>query len=102
MYKVIYENNVVEFDNLNLALAHAKTLNIFVKIQGDEYEIKVHVENGHINIYLNGTLKCAFPKKAKGCYFKIGCYTQSNPSKGAKPGEYAEVILKALSLYHHE
>lgn len=39
MYKVIYENNVVEFDNLNLALAHAKTLNIFVKIQGDEYEI---------------------------------------------------------------
>lgn len=70
--------------------------------QGDEYEIKVHVENGHINIFLNGKLACAFPKKAKGCYFKIGCYTQSNPSKGAKPGEYAEVILKALSLYHHE
>jgi hypothetical protein len=39
MYKVIYDNNVVEFENLNLALVHAKSLNSFVKIQGDEYEI---------------------------------------------------------------
>jgi poly(beta-D-mannuronate) lyase len=68
--------------------------------QGDEYEIEVLAEHGHINIYLNDALKCAFPKEAKNCYFKIGCYTQSNPSRGAKPGEYGEVILKALSLSH--
>lgn len=68
--------------------------------QGDVYEIRVLVEQDHINIYMNGALKCAFPKKAKGCYFKIGCYVQSNPSRGAKKGEYAEVIMKALSLSH--
>lgn len=39
MYKVIYKNKQKEFANLDLAMAFAKELNLFVTIQGSEFEI---------------------------------------------------------------
>jgi hypothetical protein len=39
MYKVIWEENEKEFENLNLAMDWAKTLDQFVKIQGGEFEV---------------------------------------------------------------
>jgi hypothetical protein len=39
MYKVILGDNEVEFADLDLAMAHAKTLNEFVTIKGGEFEI---------------------------------------------------------------
>ena len=39
MYKVILGDNEVEFADLDLAMAHAKTLNEFVIIKGGEFEI---------------------------------------------------------------
>ena len=39
MYKVIEKQNSTEFANLDLALAFAKKLNVFVTIQGGEFEI---------------------------------------------------------------
>ncbi len=39
MYKVIEKQNSTEFPNLDLALAFAKELNVFVTIQGGEFEI---------------------------------------------------------------
>ena len=39
MYKVIEKENTTEFANLDLALAFAKELNVFVTIQGGEFEI---------------------------------------------------------------
>ena len=39
MYKVIEKENVTEFANLDLAMAFAKELNVFVTIQGGEFEI---------------------------------------------------------------
>ena len=39
MYKVIEKKSSSEFANLDLALAFAKELNVFVTIQGGEFEI---------------------------------------------------------------
>lgn len=34
----------------------------------------------------------------KGCYFKAGCYAQSNPDKGDDPQAYAEVVIYRLRV----
>jgi len=39
MYKVIFKENETEFATLDLAMAHAKTLDVFVTIKGGEFEI---------------------------------------------------------------
>jgi hypothetical protein len=39
MYKVIEKQSSTEFSNLDLAMAFAKELNVFVTIQGGEFEI---------------------------------------------------------------
>ena len=39
MYKVINKEVETEFANLDLAMAFAKELNVFVSIQGGEFEI---------------------------------------------------------------
>lgn len=39
MYKVIYKEIVTAFPSLDLAMAYAKTLNMFVTIKGGEFEI---------------------------------------------------------------
>jgi hypothetical protein len=39
MYKVISKEQEFEFDNLNLAMAFAKTVDAFVTIKGGEFEI---------------------------------------------------------------
>ena len=39
MYKVIWQDNERKFDNLNSAMAWAKTLDHFVKIAGGDFEV---------------------------------------------------------------
>ena len=39
MYKVISKDNEQEFDSLNLAMDYAKSLNIFVTIKSNEFEV---------------------------------------------------------------
>lgn len=39
MYKVVYKDVVVEFNSLMEAMAHAKTLDYFVTIQGQDFEV---------------------------------------------------------------
>ena len=39
LFKVISRDTESEFANLDLAMAHAKTLNVFVTIKGSEFEI---------------------------------------------------------------
>lgn len=39
MFKVVSKDNVSEFDTLDLAMEHAKTLAVFVTIKGSEFEI---------------------------------------------------------------
>ncbi|HUP98945.1 MAG TPA: polysaccharide lyase family 7 protein [Aeromicrobium sp.] len=39
-------------------------------------------------------------KVGGGMYFKVGCYTQSNRSRGDLPTAYGEVVVYALSVRH--
>jgi hypothetical protein len=39
MYKVIYKDVTVDFDSLMDAMAYAKTLDCFVTIQGQDFEV---------------------------------------------------------------
>jgi hypothetical protein len=39
MYKVIYNNTEVDFESLDLAMAHAKELSVFVSITGPKFEV---------------------------------------------------------------
>jgi hypothetical protein len=39
MYKVISKDNEQDFDNLDSAMIYAKTLNLFVTIKSNEFEV---------------------------------------------------------------
>jgi hypothetical protein len=39
MYKVISKDDEQEFDNLDLAMSYAKSLNVFVTIKSNEFEV---------------------------------------------------------------
>ena len=39
LFKVVSKENEAEFETLDLAMAHAKTLAVFVTIKGSEFEI---------------------------------------------------------------
>ena len=39
MYKVISKDNEQDFDDLDSAMAYAKTLNLFVTIKNNEFEV---------------------------------------------------------------
>ena len=67
---------------------------------GARFKIKIEASNGHVKVWYNDELKMNWPVNADGCYFKTGCYTQSNPSKGDKPESYGEVIIYNLSVKH--
>ncbi|MBL8993880.1 MAG: polysaccharide lyase family 7 protein, partial [Spirochaetia bacterium] len=44
--------------------------------------------------------KVDYANTNKGCYFKAGCYTQSNPSKGDDPNDYGRVVIRSLKVFH--
>lgn len=88
---------------------------LFVEADGDEigdldknyqlgniFSVKIVAENGHIKVYYNGKQKVDYEKSGDGYYFKAGCYTQSNLSKGEKSGDYGEVQIYSLQVSHRD
>ena len=67
---------------------------------GTKFQIKIEASNGHVKLWYNEELKMDWQVSAKGCYFKAGCYTQSNPSKGDKPESFGEVVIYKLEVSH--
>jgi poly(beta-D-mannuronate) lyase len=67
---------------------------------GTTYTAKIVASGGHIQVYFNDALKVDYIKSKSGLYFKAGCYTQSNVSKGDAPDAYAQVIIYALQVTH--
>jgi hypothetical protein len=55
---------------------------------------------GAVECYYNGKFIYAYPVKSAGCYFKAGCYTQSNTRKGDTATAYGEVTIYGLSVSH--
>jgi len=51
-------------------------------------------------VYYNDILKVSYNKSGSGYYFKAGCYTQTNISKGDSASSYGEVTIYNLQVSH--
>jgi hypothetical protein len=67
---------------------------------GTKFTVKIVAEKGHMSVFYNDIMKVDYYKPASELYFKAGCYTQSNTSKGDAADAYGEVIIHALSVSH--
>jgi len=67
---------------------------------GDVFTVKFVARNGGIECHYNGQYIYTYQISTSGCYFKAGCYTQSNTSRGDAPTAYGEVIIYGLSVTH--
>ena len=67
---------------------------------GTKFIIKIEACDDHIKVWYNDSLKMDWEVSRTGCYFKAGCYTQSNTSKGDKPESYGEVVIYDLKVTH--
>jgi len=67
---------------------------------GTAYTLQIVASGGHIIIWYNGVQKFDFTNSSSGDYFKAGCYTQSNTSKGDAPDAYGEVAIYDLQVRH--
>jgi hypothetical protein len=67
---------------------------------GTVFTVQVIARDGRIQVHYNGALKVDYAHSGSGYYFKAGCYTQSNPSRGDAPSAYGEVIIYGLNVSH--
>jgi len=67
---------------------------------GDVFTVTFVARNGGVECYYNGQFIYTYSVSTSGCYFKAGCYTQSNTSRGDAPTAYGEVVIHGLSITH--
>jgi Alginate lyase len=67
---------------------------------GSAFTVTFSVAGGHVRISYNGVPKVDHATSSTGDYFKAGCYTQSNTSKGDAPDAYAQVVIYRLTVTH--
>jgi len=70
---------------------------------GTIFTVKFVAEGGKVKVYYNdsATPSDDYAVPRDGCYFKAGCYTQSNTTKGDAPTAYGEVVIYDLSVTHN-
>ena len=49
---------------------------------GAQFALNIEATGGHVKVWYNNELKMNWSISRNGCYFKAGCYTQSNTRKG--------------------
>ncbi len=67
---------------------------------GAEFTVRIVAAGGRIRVSYDGVEKADVERRAEGCYFKAGVYTQSNLAKGDLAGEAGEVRIRSLSVAH--
>jgi hypothetical protein len=67
---------------------------------GDIFTVKFQAYAGGVDCYYNGLKIYRYATRAAGCYFKAGCYTQSNTQKGDEPSAFGEVLIYGMSVSH--
>ena len=67
---------------------------------GDRFTLRVLATDGRIKAWYNGELCMDWKVSKKKCYFKAGCYTQSNAKQGEPKGAYGEVEIYQLETSH--
>lgn len=68
---------------------------------GTVFSVIIVAGSGRIKVYYNDVQKVDYAKSGQGYYFKAGCYTQSNLSKGDQAGAYGEVVIYDLQVSHY-
>lgn len=87
--KLFLERN----DEEDFMLVEDYKLGTFVKLM-------IIADNGRIRFFLDGKQLLEWEVEAEGLYFKVGCYTQSNPEKGDKPDDYGETEFRSVYVMH--
>jgi poly(beta-D-mannuronate) lyase len=69
---------------------------------GDVFAVQIVVEAGHVKTFYNGGKDPVddFAVEAVGCYFKAGCYTQSNMTKDEPKDSFGQVAIYEIKIEH--
>ncbi len=65
---------------------------------GTPFRLRVAAGEGRVRVWYEGQPSMDWQVQRAGCYFKAGCDTQSNPSKGDQPESYGEVLIQRLEI----
>lgn len=65
---------------------------------GKPIDVRIEAGKGRIRLWYEAALKLDWEVERQKCYFKAGCYVQSNATKGDGPGEFGEVVFHHLEL----
>jgi Alginate lyase len=67
---------------------------------GTYFDVKIRASHGYADVFYNGVRKVHQRLHARGCYFKAGCYVQSNTSTGDLPAAFGQVEITRLVVSH--
>jgi poly(beta-D-mannuronate) lyase len=67
---------------------------------GTPLDIAIQAGKGRVRVQCNGEQSLDWKVSRSGCYFKAGCYTQSNPERGEAADAFGEVTIYRLSVAH--
>ncbi len=65
---------------------------------GTRFDLRIQAGDGKVGVWYNGENRLDWPVSRKGCYFKAGCYTQSNVGKGDAATSFGEVVIYKLDV----
>jgi len=65
---------------------------------GTRFDLRIAAGDGVVEVRYNGEPALQWNVSRTGCYFKVGCYTQSNPDRGDVPDATGEVVVERLSV----
>jgi len=69
-------------------------------VLGTMFDLKIQAHDSVVKVWHDGVQKMAWKVAREGCYFKAGCYTQSNVKKGDAADSFGEVAIHRLKLDH--
>jgi len=96
---------MVRLEGTKLFIERNKTGDVMLnrKYQlGSPFNLKIQANDGHIKVWYENELKMDWKKSARKCYFKAGCYTQSNTDKGDAADASGEVVIYKLKIEHRQ
>ena len=67
---------------------------------GTYFNLTIQAWRGYVDIYYNGAHLVHQAMVEDQCYFKAGCYLQSNTKLGDLPTAYGQVEITSLVLSH--
>jgi len=67
---------------------------------GTYFNMTIQASQGYVDVFYNNAHKVHYPMDKQGCYFKAGCYLQSNTNMGDMPTAYGQVEISRLVVSH--